>query len=283
MINVFVGYDSKEKVAYNVLSHSIIQNSTKPVAITPIALNNLKDDFVRERNNISSTEFSFSRFMIPHLMNYQGWALFMDCDMLMFEDIAELWRLRDDRFAVQVCKHDYTPKEGIKMDGQKQTIYPRKNWSSVVLWNCGHPSNKVVDQDQVNSLELNGAYFHRFQWLEDSEIGKLDHTWNYLVGVYDDIEKLKKMNLAKGGSLENAIVVNDKKVLNKLNKKGISASYIVSKTKADAIKDVVTKSKNPVDSQARKSQGEVFINGMKVKAISGADSTKLKIKTRKFN
>ena len=88
MINIFIGYDSKEKVAYNVLSHSIIQNSTKPVAITPIALNNLKDDFVRERNALSSTEFSFSRFMIPHLMNYQGWALIMDCDMLMFEDLS---------------------------------------------------------------------------------------------------------------------------------------------------------------------------------------------------
>jgi hypothetical protein len=82
MINVFIGYDSKEKVAYNVLNYSILKNSTKPVAITPIYLNNIKDDFVRERNSLSSTEFSFSRFIIPHLMNYQGWALFMDCDMI---------------------------------------------------------------------------------------------------------------------------------------------------------------------------------------------------------
>jgi len=85
------------------------------------------------------------------------------------------------------------------MDGQKQTIYPRKNWSSVVLWNCSHPSNKVVDQDQVNSLELNGAYFHRFSWLQDEEIGELDHTWNYLVGVYDDIEKPKLIHFTEGG------------------------------------------------------------------------------------
>ena len=102
MINVFVGYDSKEKVAFNVLSYSILKNSTKPVSITPIYLDNIKDDFVRERNNLSSTEFSFSRFIIPHLMNYQGWALFMDCDMLMVDDIAKLWRLRDDRYAVQI-------------------------------------------------------------------------------------------------------------------------------------------------------------------------------------
>ena len=136
MINIFIGYDNKERVAYNVLSHSIIQNSTKPVSITPIALNNLKDDFVRERNSLSSTEFSFSRFIIPHLMNYQGWALFMDCDMLMFEDIAELWRMRDDRYAVQVCKHDYTPKQKTKFLGQVQTAYPKKNWSSFMLMNC---------------------------------------------------------------------------------------------------------------------------------------------------
>src|SRR6056300_155281 len=114
MINVFIGYDSKEKVAFNVLSYSILKNSTKPIAITPIYLENIKDDFVRERNNLSSTEFSMSRFIIPHLMNYQGWALFMDCDQLMDADINELWRLRDDRYAVQVRKHHHTPKSKVK-------------------------------------------------------------------------------------------------------------------------------------------------------------------------
>ena len=110
MINIFIGYDSKERVAYNVLSHSIIQNSMK-LAITPIALNHLKDDFVRERNVLSSTEFSFSRFMIPHLMNYQGWALFMDCDMLMFEDVSKLWRMRDDSKAFKFVNIIYTLKK----------------------------------------------------------------------------------------------------------------------------------------------------------------------------
>ncbi len=121
MINVFVGYDSKEKAAFNVLSYSILKNSTKPVSITPIYLENIKDDFIRERNNLSSTEFSFSRFIVPHLMNYQGWALFLDCDMLMTADINELWRLRDDSYAVQVCKHDYEPKHDEKFLGQIQT------------------------------------------------------------------------------------------------------------------------------------------------------------------
>ena len=196
MINVFIGYDSKEKVAYNVLSHSIIQNSTKPVAITPIALNNLKDDFVRERNNISSTEFSFSRFMIPHLMNYQGWALFMDCDMLMFEDIAELWRMRDDSKAIQVCKHDYVPKEKTKFLGQTQTAYPKKNWSSFMLMNCKKCS--TLTPDYVN--RASGLELHQFKWLESEDlIGDLPLEWNWLVGEYDYNKNAKNVHWTLGG------------------------------------------------------------------------------------
>ena len=196
MINVFIGYDNKERVAYNVLSHSIIQNSTKPVAITPIALNNIKDDFVRERNNLSSTEFSFSRFIIPHLMNYRGWALFMDCDMLMFEDIAELWRLRDDKYAVQVCKHDYTPKNTTKFLGQTQTAYPKKNWSSFMLMNCAKCS--ALTPDYVNSAS--GLELHQFKWLEgDHLIGDLPLEWNWLVGEYEHKEDVKNVHYTEGG------------------------------------------------------------------------------------
>ena len=196
MINIFIGYDSKEKVAYNVLSHSIIQNSTKPVAITPIALNHLKDDFVRERNALSSTEFSFSRFMIPHLMNYQGWALFMDCDMLMFEDVSELWRMRDDSKAIQVCKHDYVPKEKTKFLGQTQTAYPKKNWSSFMLMNCKKCSSLTPDYvNRASGLEL-----HQFKWLEgDHLIGDLPLEWNWLVGEYEHKYDVKKVHYTKGG------------------------------------------------------------------------------------
>ena len=196
MINVFIGYDSKEKVAYNVLSHSIIQNSTKPVAITPIALNHLKDDFVRERNSLSSTEFSFSRFMIPHLMNYQGWALFMDCDMLMFEDVSKLWRMRDDSKAIQVCKHDYIPKEKTKFLGQTQTVYPKKNWSSFMLMNCKKCSSLTPDYvNRASGLEL-----HQFKWLEgDHLIGDLPLEWNWLVGEYEHKDDVKNVHYTKGG------------------------------------------------------------------------------------
>ena len=198
MINIFIGYDSKEKVAYNVLSHSIIQNSTKPVAITPIALNHLKDDFVRERNALSSTEFSFSRFMIPHLMNYQGWALFMDCDMLMFEDISKLWRMRDDRYAIQVCKHDYTPKTDTKFLGQVQTKYETQNWSSFMLMNC-KKCNELTP-DYVNSAT--GLQLHQFKWLEsDDLIGDLPLEWNWLVDEpgYNTKSKVNNIHFTKGG------------------------------------------------------------------------------------
>ena len=196
MINIFIGYDSKEKVAYNVLSHSIIQNSTKPVAITPIALNHLRDDFVRERNALSSTEFSFSRFMIPHLMNYQGWALFMDCDMLMFEDVSKLWRMRDDSKAIQVCKHNYTPKEDKKFLGQVQTKYEKKNWSSFMLMNCRKCT--TLTPDYVN--KASGLELHQFKWLEgDHLIGDLPLEWNWLVGEYEHKDDVKNVHYTKGG------------------------------------------------------------------------------------
>ena len=196
MINIFIGYDNKERVAYNVLSHSIIQNSTKPVAITPIALNNLKDDFVRERNSLSSTEFSFSRFMIPHLMNYQGWALFMDCDMLMFDDVAELWRMRDDSKAIQVCKHNYTPKEKTKFLGQTQTAYPKKNWSSFMLMNCKKCT--TLTPDYVN--KASGLELHQFKWLEsEGLIGEIPLEWNWLVGEYSHKDDVKNIHYTKGG------------------------------------------------------------------------------------
>jgi len=196
MINIFIGYDSKEKIAYHVLSESILRNSTKPVSITPIYLPNIKDDFLRERNNLSSTEFSFSRFIIPHLMNYQGWALFMDCDMLMKADVEELWRLRDDKYAVQVCKHDYVPRTETKFLGQIQTAYPKKNWSSFMLMNCKKCTR--LTPDYVN--KASGLELHQFKWLENEElIGSLPLEWNWLVGEYPYKEEVKNIHYTEGG------------------------------------------------------------------------------------
>jgi len=199
-MKVFVGYDTREDIAYQVCKHSILARS-KDVDVRPLKQQELRDAgwYKRPIDKLASTEFTFTRFLIPELTNFKGWAVFMDSDMILTTDIAELFAQADDKYAVMCVQHDYEVKEGTKMDGQKQTSYPRKNWSSVVLWNCGHPSNKKLTQDFVNDPEINGAYLHRFSWLKDEEIGELDHTWNYLVGVYDDIETPKLIHYTEGG------------------------------------------------------------------------------------
>jgi len=199
-MKVYVGYDTREDIAYQVCKHSILARQPEAV-VRPLKQAELRDAgwYTRPVDKLASTEFTFTRFLVPELMNFQGWALFMDCDMILTTDIKELFDQADDKYAVMCVQHDYEVKEGTKMDGQKQTSYPRKNWSSVVLWNCGHPSNKKLTQDFVNDPEINGAYLHRFSWLKDEEIGELDHTWNYLVGVYDDIETPKLIHYTEGG------------------------------------------------------------------------------------
>jgi len=199
-MKVFVGYDTREDIAYQVCKHSILKHQPEADVI-PLRQQELRDSgwYKRPIDKLGSTEFTFTRFLIPELTNFEGWAVFMDCDMILTTDIKELFDQADDKYAVMCVQHDYKVKEGYKMDGQKQTVYPRKNWSSVVLWNCGHPSNKVVTQDLVNHSEINGAYLHRFSWLKDEEVGKLSHTWNYLVGVYNDIEKPNLIHYTEGG------------------------------------------------------------------------------------
>lgn len=200
MKKIFIGYDPREDIAYQVCKHSILTH--QPAAdVRPLIQQELRDAgyYSRPVDKLASTEFTFTRFLIPELTNFNGWALFMDCDMILTTDIKRLFDQADDKYAVMCVQHDYTPKAEVKMDGQKQTIYPRKNWSSVMLFNCSHPSNKKLTMDLVNDPEINGAYLHRFSWLDDSEIGKLDHTWNYLVGVYDDIEMPNLIHYTEGG------------------------------------------------------------------------------------
>ena len=176
---IFIGYDDNETVAYHVLSHSILRNSSIPVTITPIVKRHMAGFYGREHSNIESTDFSFTRFLTPYLCGYEGWAAFMDCDMLMVGDVAELWSLRDDRYSVMCVKHDYRPVEDTKFLGQVQTKYEKKNWSSVMLFNnakCTTLTPQVVESES-------GLYLHQFKWLSsDSEIGELPNAWNYLVG-----------------------------------------------------------------------------------------------------
>ena len=186
-MNIYIGYDSREDLAYQVCSHSITSLS-KSAKIYPLKLNDLKEEgyYKRGEDKLGSTEFTFSTFLVPILNDYKGWALFCDCDLLFMEDVNNLFALTDDRYALMCVKHDYNPGEGTKMDGKKQTVYPRKNWSSVVLWNCGHESNKKINKELINDPETTGKYLHRFSWLEDHEIGSIPHHWNWLVGWYKE-------------------------------------------------------------------------------------------------
>ncbi|MBT6882738.1 MAG: glycosyltransferase [Rhodospirillaceae bacterium] len=181
MIRVFIGFDPRETVAFHVLSQSIHDRASEPVSITPIMLSQLDGLMTRERNPLQSTDFSFSRFLTPYLCDFEGWAVFMDCDMLVLDDIAKLWALRDDAYAVQVVKHDHVPEEEVKFLGATQTKYEKKNWSSVMLFNCA--KCQTLTPDYVNTAS--GLQLHRFQWLNsDDLIGEFPHRWNHLV-AYD--------------------------------------------------------------------------------------------------
>lgn len=181
MIKIYIGYDGRETVACNVLAHSIHVRASAPVAIAPVMLSQLRNIFQRERHPLQSTDFSFARFLTPYLSDYDDWSLFMDCDMLMLDDVARLWALRDERYAVMVVKHDHVPKEERKFLNEPQTKYEKKNWSSVMLFN--NARCRALTPEYVNTAS--GLELHQFKWLnDDSLIGALPAHWNHLVG-YD--------------------------------------------------------------------------------------------------
>ncbi|MBK7806448.1 MAG: hypothetical protein KA270_03280 [Saprospiraceae bacterium] len=183
-LTIFIGFDPVESISFYTLIHSITHFASQPVFIVPLNIRNLNSHFYRERDPKQSNEFSFTRFLVPYLMDFQGWALFMDCDMMLREDIFNIFEeiKNQEEKAVYVVKHDYDVKEGLKYLNTVQYSYPRKNWSSFVLWNCGHKSNKKVTQEWVNVAS--GLELHRFTWLDDTEIGELNIRWNWLVGEY---------------------------------------------------------------------------------------------------
>lgn len=179
-IPIFIGYDPREAIAYHVCANSIIRHASVPVAIVPLSLNLLED--YKETHTDGSNHFIYSRFLVPHLMEYQGWAIFMDGDMIVRDDILKLWNLRQGDKDVMVVKHDYKTKMTEKYLGAKNEDYPRKNWSSVILWNCGtFPNKKVTPEFVMNST---GAELHRFTWIADERIGELPREWNWLPDEY---------------------------------------------------------------------------------------------------
>jgi lipopolysaccharide biosynthesis glycosyltransferase len=178
-IRIFVGYDAREAVAYHVCCQSILEKASIPVAFLPLTTPDQRG---------GSNAFTFSRYQIPFLCDFSGWALFIDGDMVIDEDIAKLWEYTSVYYnkAVAVVKHDYQTRHARKYVGSamesKNEDYPRKNWSSVVLWNCAHFSNRVLMPEYLQDAPA--AYLHRFQWLEDKDIGELPMDWNYLMGEY---------------------------------------------------------------------------------------------------
>jgi hypothetical protein len=190
-LRCYIGFDKREQVAFDVARASLIANSSRPVSVTPLYLDRLADcgllrrpqDLRGQRYDIlsnapASTEFAISRFLVP-LLAQTGWALFTDCDVVFLGDIARLFALADDSKALMVVKHAVQAITSTKMDGQTQSSYPRKNWSSVMLFNCDHPANRRLSLDDIQGRR--GFDLHQFYWLSDDEIGPLPAEWNWLV------------------------------------------------------------------------------------------------------
>jgi len=182
MLRVFIGYDSREPDAYEVCADSLRKHSSVPLAITALKQDRLRARglYTRPEDEPASTEFAHTRFLVPHLCNYAGQALFVDCDFLFTRDILQLGRHVDPGAFVNVVKHDYVPKAKWKMDGHPQVAYPRKNWSSLMVFNnerCRRLTPQFVNDADPQIL-------HRFVWAEE-KIGELPQEWNWLEGEYD--------------------------------------------------------------------------------------------------
>lgn len=195
-----MGYTSGHDVIYQVAKHSI-ERFSKNVKCYPIIQQALRDlkIYRRHEDKKGSTGFSITRFLTPWLAGYRGWVLFCDNDVLALSDINNLFVQVDSQYAVMCAKHNHIPKKSVKLNGKIQTQYPRKNWSSVVLWNCDHPKNKFITPDLIN--EVSPLFLHRFMWLEDNEIGEFSHEWNWLVDWYEEPinGKPKMLHFTSGG------------------------------------------------------------------------------------
>ena len=206
VLDIYIGYDRQEVVAYHVLCQSILESASRPVRFTPVNLGNLKARWARDASPQQSTEFSFSRFLTPWLSGYSGWSLFMDCDMLVRGDIADLFALADERFAVMCCRHDYVPRDETKFLNHAQVKYAKKNWSSVMLLN--NARCRALTPEYVQSAS--GLDLHQFRWLSsDDDVGALPLMWNWLVGEYDYDAGARIAHFTRGGPYFEAYATCD--------------------------------------------------------------------------
>ena len=200
-LKVFVGWDPREDIAWEVCRHSILyRTDATEVSVIPLVQSELRTSGIYDRpvDTKAATEFSLTRFLTPHLAGTEGYAIFVDCDFLFVTDVREVLKDIDPTKAISVVKHNYQPNETVKMDGCVQYPYPRKNWSSFIVFNCAHPDVRALTPAVVNQAEP--AFLHRFQWLDDNAIGELDKGWNYLEGWYaPHYEHLKAIHYTLGG------------------------------------------------------------------------------------
>jgi len=193
-IPIFIGYDPREAIAFHTCVNSIIRHASHPVSIMPLALNNFQD--YSETHTDGSNQFIYSRFLVPHLMEYTGHAIFMDGDMIVRGDISELWKLRSFDKDIQVVKHNYKTKMTTKYLGSKNEDYPRKNWSSVMIFNCNNFPTKRLTPEYIQ--KSTGAHLHRFEWTTDDRVGELPPEWNWLPDEYGPNTDAKLLHYTLG-------------------------------------------------------------------------------------
>jgi len=193
-LKIFVGFDEKEAVVFHTCVQSIIEKCKVPVSIHPLNLQMFHN--YKETHSDGSNNFIYSRFLVPYLNNFQGKALFLDGDMIVNHNLNDLFDQFDKKYAVQVVKHDYKTKFPVKYLGHKNDDYPKKNWSSVILFNCSHPKNKILTPKLIERAK--GSYLHRFSWLEDKEVGEISKDWNYLVLEYPETQRAKIFHYTVG-------------------------------------------------------------------------------------
>ena len=194
VIKIIIGFDQRESVAYHTFCQSIIDKASLPVQILPLAINTLNE--YKETHQDKSNDFIYSRFLTPYLNDFKGWAIFADGDMICQADIKDLWALKDPSKALMVVKHNYETKANKKYLGNINENYPRKNWSSLILWNCTHPKHKILTPEFI--ANQSGKYLHRFTWLDDDDIGELPKEWNWLAIEYPENRKAKLIHYTLG-------------------------------------------------------------------------------------
>jgi len=172
---IFLGYDPTQQIACDVLKYSLEKHASEPIDVQAIDQDKIPD-WQRPVDPLASTPFTYTRFLVPYLCDYEGTGLFMDSDMLALGDVCELFHLDMDGLALRVRKHEYNPSETMKMGGKVQTQYPRKNWSSLML--CNNFELKVWTKEAAETES--GAWLHRFEPIPDEKIGDIPEDFNVL-------------------------------------------------------------------------------------------------------